>query len=143
MRPETLTCRVGAGLSRAVTAAGAAREAASEARAELAGAEVDLAFLFLTADPLDGAEEALAAAEEELEPDFFPPRLEAPGEFAMRAARSFDIPFSLSFSYCFSFFTLARLPGIFSTSLRSFVDSHGRTRQTEGLRPGGSDPSKE
>src|SRR5436309_517164 len=67
MRPETLTCRVGAGLSRAGTAAGAAREAASEARAELAGAEVDLAFLFLTADHLDGAEEALAAAEEELD----------------------------------------------------------------------------
>jgi small ligand-binding sensory domain FIST len=67
MRPETLTCRVGAGLSRAVTAAGASREAASEARAELDGAEVDLAFLFLTADHLDGAEEALAAAEEELD----------------------------------------------------------------------------
>jgi hypothetical protein len=46
------------------------------------------------------------------EPDFFPPRLEAPGEFAMRAARCFDIPFSFSFSYCFSFFTFALLLGI-------------------------------
>jgi hypothetical protein len=46
------------------------------------------------------------------EPDFLPPRLDAPGEFEIRAARSFDIPFSLSFSYCFSFLTLGRLPGI-------------------------------
>jgi len=37
-----------------------------------------------------------------------PPRLEAPGEFAIRAARSFDIPSSFSFSYCFSFLTLGR-----------------------------------
>src|SRR6266487_3326113 len=41
--------------------------------------------------------------EDEEEPDFLPPRLEAPGEFAILAARDFDIPFSLSFSYCFSF----------------------------------------
>jgi hypothetical protein len=46
------------------------------------------------------------------EPDFFPPRLEAPGELAILAARSFDMPFSLSFSYCFSFLTLGRLFGI-------------------------------
>src|SRR5581483_4571508 len=46
------------------------------------------------------------------DPDDFPPRLEAPGEFAMRAARSFDIPFSFSFSYCFSFLTLELLLGI-------------------------------
>ena len=45
------------------------------------------------------------------EPDAFPPRLEAPGEFAILAARSFDIPFSLSFSYCFSFLTVGRLAG--------------------------------
>jgi hypothetical protein len=48
----------------------------------------------------------------ELECDFFPPRLEAPGEFAIFAARSFDIPFSFSASYCFSFLTLRRFPGI-------------------------------
>jgi hypothetical protein len=42
------------------------------------------------------------------EPDFLPPRLDAPGEFEIRAARSFDIPFSFSFSYCFSFLTLGR-----------------------------------
>ena len=53
--------------------------------------------------------------EEDEEPDFFPPRLEAPGEFAIFAARSFDIPFSLSFSYCFSFLTLGRLPGMRSS----------------------------
>jgi hypothetical protein len=51
---------------------------------------------------------------EEPEPDFLPPRLDAPGEFEIRAARSFDIPFSFSFSYCFSFLTLARLPGMCS-----------------------------
>ncbi len=45
---------------------------------------------------------------EELECDFLPPRLEVPGEFAIRAARSFDIPSSFSFSYCFSFLTLGR-----------------------------------
>ena len=48
-----------------------------------------------------------------------PPRLDAPGEFAILAARSFDIPFSFSFSYCFSFLTLARLFGI-STPPSSF-----------------------
>jgi small ligand-binding sensory domain FIST len=67
MRPETLTCRVGAGLSRAVTAAAATREAARDARRALGSADVDLAFLFLTADHLDGAEEALEAASEELD----------------------------------------------------------------------------
>jgi hypothetical protein len=47
----------------------------------------------------------------EPDPDFFPPRLEAPGLLAMRAARDFDMPFSFSFSYCFSFLTLADLDG--------------------------------
>ena len=45
------------------------------------------------------------------DPDFLPPRLEAPGEFAIFAARSFDIPFSFRASYCFSFFTLGRSSG--------------------------------
>jgi hypothetical protein len=45
-----------------------------------------------------------------------PPRLEAPGEFAMRAARVFDIPFALSRSYCFWFLTLGRLFGMRATS---------------------------
>jgi len=49
---------------------------------------------------------------DEPECDCFPPRLEEPGELEMRAARSFDIPFSFNFSYCFSFLTLARFPGI-------------------------------
>jgi small ligand-binding sensory domain FIST len=67
MRPETLTCRVGAGLSDAADAADAAAQAAREARTALGGADVDLAFLFLSADHLAGAEEAFAAASEELE----------------------------------------------------------------------------
>ena len=46
------------------------------------------------------------------EPDFFPPRLDAPGELAIRAARSFDMPFSLSLSYCFSFLMLELLLGM-------------------------------
>ena len=49
------------------------------------------------------------------EPEALPPRLEAPGEFAIFAARSFDIPFSFSFSYCFSFLTLGLLPGMRSS----------------------------
>ena len=58
----------------------------------------------------------------ELEPDFLPPRLDAPGEFAIFAARSFDIPFSFSFSYCFSFLTFARFPGIADPLFRDFLD---------------------
>ena len=68
MRPETLTCRVGAGLSGAVGAAAATHEAASEAREPL-GEDVDLAFLFLSAAHIDDAEDALEAALEELEPE--------------------------------------------------------------------------
>src|SRR5207247_8847508 len=48
----------------------------------------------------------------EPDPDFLPPRLEAPGLLAMRAARDFDMPFFFSFSYCFSFLTFADLDGI-------------------------------
>jgi hypothetical protein len=49
---------------------------------------------------------------DEPEPDFFPPRLDAPGEFAIRAARSFDMPLFFSLSYCFSFLTFGLLFGI-------------------------------
>jgi small ligand-binding sensory domain FIST len=66
MRPETLTCRVGAGLSAAPDAARAAGEAAGEARQALGGSTPDLAFLFLSGAHLDEAEQALRAAEEEL-----------------------------------------------------------------------------
>lgn len=48
----------------------------------------------------------------EPEPDFLPPRLDAPGELAIFAARYLDIPLSLRASYCFSFFTLGRVPGM-------------------------------
>jgi hypothetical protein len=46
------------------------------------------------------------------EPDFLPPRLDAPGELAIFAARSFDMPFLRRPSYCFSFLTFARLFGM-------------------------------
>jgi small ligand-binding sensory domain FIST len=68
MRSETLTRRVGAGLSRSTDAAEAAGEAAREARAALGGAPVDLAFLFLSGDHFGGSAEAVAAVEEELAP---------------------------------------------------------------------------
>jgi len=68
MRSETLTRRVGAGLSRSTGAAEAAGEAAREARAALGDAPVDLAFLFLSGDHFGGSAEAVAAVEEELAP---------------------------------------------------------------------------
>jgi predicted DNA-binding protein (MmcQ/YjbR family) len=49
---------------------------------------------------------------DEPELELLPPRLDEPGEFAIRAARCFDMPFFFRPSYCFSFLTLARLPGI-------------------------------
>src|SRR5437763_1303241 len=73
----------------------------------------------------------------EPEPDFLPPRLDEPGEFAIRAARCFDMPFFLSFSYCFSFLTLARLPGI-SCLLRRFprllpARERSKRRESSGM----------
>jgi hypothetical protein len=44
--------------------------------------------------------------------ELLPPRLDAPDEFEIRAARSFDIPLSFRASYCFSFLTLGRLLGM-------------------------------
>src|SRR6185437_11648017 len=48
------------------------------------------------------------------EPELSPPRLDAPGELAIRAARSFDMPLSFRASYCFSFFTA--IAGLLSIS---------------------------
>jgi hypothetical protein len=48
--------------------------------------------------------------------DFFPPRLDAPGELAILAARCLDIPLSFSASYCFSFLTFAFVLGICASS---------------------------
>ena len=48
--------------------------------------------------------------------EFFPPLLDAPGEFAIFAARSFDIPLAFKASYCFSFLTFAFLLGKPTTS---------------------------
>ena len=57
-------------------------------------------------------EELPLLPEDDFEPDFLPPRLEAPGDFAIFAGRSLDIPLSFRASYCFSFLTFAILPGI-------------------------------
>jgi DNA polymerase len=46
------------------------------------------------------------------DPLFLPPFVDAFGELAIFAARDFDIPFFFRASYCFSFFTLARLLGM-------------------------------
>jgi hypothetical protein len=64
----------------------------------------------------------------ELEPDCLPPRLEAPGELAIFAARSLDIPFFFKPSYCFSFFTFALLLGTGT----SFRESSSRACRTRG-----------
>jgi small ligand-binding sensory domain FIST len=69
MGSQTLTCRIGAGLSTAETAWDAATEAAREARgAGLGRAEVDLAFVFLSPTHLGEAEAAAEAVREELAP---------------------------------------------------------------------------
>jgi small ligand-binding sensory domain FIST len=66
---QTLTCRIGAGLSTSASARDAAREAAREARgATLDRAEVDLAFVFLSPAHLVEAEAAVEAVREELAP---------------------------------------------------------------------------
>jgi small ligand-binding sensory domain FIST len=69
MRPQTLGCRIGAGLSTSESAWDAATEAAREARGgPLGGAEVDLAFVFLSPAHLNEAEAAAVAVREELAP---------------------------------------------------------------------------
>ncbi len=60
--------RIAAGLSTAPGAGRAAAEAAREAAAGLGGRATDLAFLFLSAEHLDGAEDAAAAVTDELDP---------------------------------------------------------------------------
>jgi hypothetical protein len=66
--------------------------------------------------------------ERDPDPDFFPPRLDEPGEFAMRAARCLDMPFFFRPSYCFSFLTLGLL---FGTSYSSL---YGRLLSTQARR---------
>jgi hypothetical protein len=75
--------------------------------------------------------------ERQPDPDFFPPRLEAPGEFAMRAARLLDMPFFFNPSYCFSFFTLGLFFGISGPPVVPVVSSVptrtvGHARDTPG-----------
>jgi small ligand-binding sensory domain FIST len=60
------TVAIGAGLSTAESPAAAAHEASLEARQD--AAQPDLALLFLSADHLDGADEAATAVRETLEP---------------------------------------------------------------------------
>jgi small ligand-binding sensory domain FIST len=69
MRSQTVACRIGAGLSASESAWEAASEAAREARDDaLGGAEVDLAFVFLSPAHLDEAEAAADAVREQLAP---------------------------------------------------------------------------
>src|SRR5581483_3419627 len=74
------------------------------------------------------------------EPLFFPPCSDDFGLFAIRAARSFDMPLSLSASYCFSFFTLARVamtvPPIPLPAARAAgaAPRRGRSRRSRGSR---------
>jgi small ligand-binding sensory domain FIST len=69
MEPQTFACRIGAGLSTSESAWEAATEAAREARGGvLGGAEVDLAFVFLSPGHLEEAEAVAEAVREELAP---------------------------------------------------------------------------
>jgi small ligand-binding sensory domain FIST len=69
MGRQALACRIGAGLSTSSSAAGAAVEAAREARGTgLTRAEVDLAYLFLSPAHLDRVGAAAEAVREELAP---------------------------------------------------------------------------
>jgi len=69
MEPQTLACRIGAGLSTSESAWDAATEAARDARSGVLGrAEVDLAFIFLSPAHLVEAEAVAEAVREELAP---------------------------------------------------------------------------
>jgi small ligand-binding sensory domain FIST len=69
MKPETLACRIGAGMSTSESAWDAATEAAREARSGALGrAEVDLAFVFLSPTHVFEAEAVAEAVREELAP---------------------------------------------------------------------------
>ena len=69
MESRTLACRIGAGLSTSESAREAAGEAAREAGGDaLAGADVDLAFVFLSPTHLVEAEAAASAVRAELAP---------------------------------------------------------------------------
>jgi hypothetical protein len=67
--------------------------------------------------------------------DAFPPRLDAPGELAIFAARSFDMPLSFSASYCFSFFTWALLRGMGPSLVVSGSGSRGVPGETGQASP--------
>jgi hypothetical protein len=56
--------------------------------------------------------------EAQRQPDFLPPRLEAPGEFAIAAARDLLMPFLRRPSYCLSSYTLGPWPLAISLPFR-------------------------
>jgi small ligand-binding sensory domain FIST len=69
MAPRTLACRIGAGFSTSASAGAAAAEAARAARGgALEGAEIDLAFVFVSPTHLGDAETVAGTVLEELEP---------------------------------------------------------------------------
>src|SRR5438046_90115 len=69
------------------------------------------------------------------DPDVSPPRLDAPGELAILAARCLDMPLSLRASYCFSFFTFARLDGMTRSLLSRGVGPQGAAEMVPPGRP--------
>jgi len=67
--------------------------------------------------------------------EFLPPRLEAPGEFAIFAARSFDMPSSRNPSYCLRFLMLLPRPsGTGITSAWAIPLRRGYTRDHAWVR---------
>jgi hypothetical protein len=67
--------------------------------------------------------------------EFLPPRLEAPGEFAIFAARSFDMPSSRNPSYCLRFLMLPPRPsGTGITSACAIPLRRGYTRDHAWVR---------
>ena len=68
MTRATSTTAIGAGVSAALDGVTASRDAARTARVEIAGEDVDLAFLFLSADHLEDAEVAAETVRDVLEP---------------------------------------------------------------------------
>ena len=68
MEPQTLACRIGAGLSTSPSAREAASEAARAARGGRGRDEVDLAFVFVSPAHLEEVEAAAEAVREELAP---------------------------------------------------------------------------
>jgi small ligand-binding sensory domain FIST len=88
MEPGTLACRIGVGLSTSESAWEAATEAACEARVgALGGADVGLAFVFLSPAHLEEVETAVVAVREALAPEHL---LGCVAEGVVAGAREFE-----------------------------------------------------